>query len=698
MDVFLKESENINIVLQFDGAIQKAAVWAGEERYIDFRNEPERAARCTVAYAAMELKEYLSRTLTDTQIKVTSQPDLNGFNLWLETENLNGAGESFEFIPRDNSLCIKGSSRTGVLYGVYEFLRLQGWRWYAPGKEGEIVPSMSNGLILPDMPQMFAPAMSLGRGFEFEGMLKESEDLWIWMARNRLNLSGYRPATAPLQNKLGMSMKTGGHIFENILDPDHTLPSGKTLWDEHEAWYGLPECGTKKKEDALKTQFCVSQKDLLEFLSKELLSYITGEWNAADRIDVWTFDTWGGICTCDECKSMGNGTDQALHFLSAVRNYLNQARHDGRIDHDVKLVLTAYEGTSTLQPPQKEVPQNLIDAGDYIVFCPILRCYEHDFDHPGCSCNTVYQKALNGWQKNGLPVMILEYYNVSKFEDLPLVFTERISSDIPYYFQQGAKGITYMHLPMVGWAMRTLTQLLYAQLAWDPKTDTDQLVEEYFQNWYGEYADEMRQVYRLIEEAWARCASWRAWGSNSILYHLLVWNGCKPLKPLDAGDHFQMPEGVEMSGRQSVQKLTEAMKILDEVRKRDKMEMAKKENHFILHTDAPVNPVEIQKQQQKTKYELRLGEDKRLLSYGLDTMMLMTELAAYYNALYNDEKLKSDELWGRIEALEEKMDGYYMPITFEHPKVGLKCKDALTRTQLREVIRRCRKYRINYGG
>jgi hypothetical protein len=116
------------------------------------------------------------------------------------------------------------------------------------------------------------------------------------------------------------------------------------------------------------------------------------------------------------------------------------------------------------------------------------------------------------------------------------------------------------------------------------------------------------------------------------------------------------------------------MKILDEVRKKDKM----------------------QKLQEQTKYELRLGEDRRLLNYGLDTMMLMTEMAAYYNALYNDEKLKADELWGRIETLEEKMDGYYMPITFEHPKVGLKSKDALTRTQLREVIRRCRTYRIIY--
>lgn len=81
-----------------------------------------------------------------------------------------------------------------------------------------------------------------------------------------------------------------------------------------------------------------------------------------------------------------------------------------------------------------------------------------------------------------VPIMVLEYFNVSKFEDLPLLFTERLKEDIPYYSENGVLGFTYMHLPMVNWALRTLTQVLYAELIWNPDADVHCILEEYLQS------------------------------------------------------------------------------------------------------------------------------------------------------------------------------------------------------------------------
>lgn len=683
---------DIEIVLPFCGADTQARVWAREERNIEFRREPQRAARCTMAYAAEELRAYLGRTLEDARLWITARPEPGCFSVCLEAESFTADSEGYELIPSENSLLIRGTGRIGVLYGAYELLKLQGWRWYEPGEQGEIVPSRRSRLVLPKQAVRFAPAAKLGRGFEFEGYLKQSEELLVWMARNRLNLAGYRPAVAPLMNKLGISGKEGGHIFEAILDPDRVMSSGKSLWEEHEEWFGTPEGQRKDKKNALRTQFCVTREDLTEFLCEELLYFIMKEWKGADRIDVWGFDTWGSVCSCENCRRLGNGTDQAFHFLSGVREYLDAARADGRLDHDVKLVMSVYEGTSTLLPPEKPVPQNLIAAGDYVVFCPIVRCYAHGVSDEKCSYNREYRDAFLGWEKGNVPLMVLEYYNVSKFEDLPLLFTERMKEDIPYYIRHGAKGFTYMHLPMVNWAMRTLTQVLYAELIWDPDADAEHIVEEYFSHRYGRYAEDMREVYRLIEEAWSLCTSWRAWKNRSLLTVLQSWDGKVPAEPLLVDDHFKTAEGFETAGEASEAMLTRGMEILNAVRKREREAADIPEWDDAMEAGFLVNPIELQKYQGNPGIARNLGEDKRLLIYGLDTLRLMRRLGSYYQALYQGEEVRAGQLWKEIELLEDKLESYYMPLTYE--RIELSSKDALTRTQLRDVIRRCRRFLI----
>ena len=49
----------------------------------------------------------------------------------------------------------------------------------------------------------------------------------------------------------------------------------------------------------------------------------------------------------------------------------------------------------------------------------------------------------------------------------------------------------------------------------------------------------------------------------------------------------------------------------------------------------------------------------------------------------------------QIDTLEQRLEQYYMPLTFSTDCLDLISNDALTRTQLREVIARCRKFRID---
>jgi len=682
----------IIIINPFEGAQKLTRVWAYEEEKINFRAEPFKAARCTLSFAATELQQYLARTFLNAEISFAETYHGSDFAIHLHVAQMDSKADSFTLEPVSQGVRLCGEGRTGTLYGAYEFLRLQGWRWFAPGMEGEIVPNQAQNLILPETKKSFSPSFSLGRGFIFEGISKESAGLCLWMARNRMNVSGYRPSSGALCEKLGMSPAIGGHIFEPILQPDRMLPSGKTIWEEHPDWYGLPANGDKNKEAAQRTQFCASRNDLMDFLGTELLEYLNGPWKHTDRVDVWGFDTWGATCHCPDCLKLGNSSDQTLHFVSQLRRRIDLARKNGHLDHDVRLVLCAYEGTATMAGPSKPAPQNLLDAGDYVTFYPINRCYAHNFTETSCSWNRTYNESLKSWFaiKPTLPVMIGEYYNVSKFEDLPLLFSARIAADLPAYHHIGGRGMTYMHLPLVNWAMRTQTQLLYAQLSWDIETDVPAFLEEYFRSWYGPHAGKMRQAYEWIEESWLNSSPWRSWSQKSILTQLMWWEGNEHHPPLAGNDHLPPGKAVS-SGRRSVALMKKAMALIQKC-------IAAEQNPTVANpleqVTAAVNPI-LQREQErrKSQYEKRLGEDRRLLIYGLDVMMIMTEMTAYHDALSRGDQATAKSTWKRLEKIADKLDSYYVPISYEQPGAGLVSHDALTRSQLRECMRRCRRLR-----
>lgn len=684
---------HLSIVVPFSNAEKETTIWAFEERSIDFRRDSYQAARCTTAFAAVELRHYLSRTLSEAIITFSAQPPEANFFIELRMLNYTSKQESFSLEPFTHSLLITGQGRTGLLYGVYEFLRLQGWRWYAPGQTGEIAPAIRDRLILPQTRVTWSPSMFLGRGMDLEYASEESAELLLWMTRNRLNVSSLRPVTAPLAHKLGMRLKIGGHFLETILHPERVLSSGQTLWEEHPEWYGLPADGIRQKEKALRTQFCVSQPELIRFLGESVLELVTGEWKAADRVDIWGFDTWGSPCTCKGCQQIGNGTDQILFLLAALRGILQQALWEGRLDHDIQLTMCAYEGTCTLEAPTRPIPQTLLDAGDGGIFYPIRRCYAHDFTDASCAQNKFYAEKLHAWfsLKPTLPLTIGEYFNVSRFEDLPLLFTTRLVNDFRDYYKAGIRGITYMHVPLVNWGMRTLTQILYAQLAWDIQTDVSALLLEYFGCWYGPYASQMQTVYALVEEAWRFSAEWRAWGPQSVLTQLQAWDGAIPGKPLSVPAHFETPAGAVASGRHSLALLQEAMDLLDAVRADERIVSAQMAS---TDTRLAVNPIEARQLEPESLYETRLAEDRRSLIYGKDMLKLMTGLVAYHDALYRGDAPEAETVWQQIEQVAESLDSYYVPISCEWPGPGLLSKDGLTRSQLRALLRRCRKQRM----
>lgn len=685
----------LTIVLPYRGAERLTPVWANDESEIVFRRQARRACRCTMAFAAMELRRYLERTVPTLTIRFAARHPRNGYALILATANPSSRSEAFSLLPdAPHRLCIRGEGRTGTLFGAYRFLKLQGWRWYAPGDAGEVAPEPTDWLRVPAMPTDARPVLDAGRGFDMEYASMESCNLLLWSARNGMNVWAGQGATRPLAHKLGMLIKTGGHIFECLLHPDAVLPDGQTLWDAHPEWFGLPADGVRRREAAQRTQFCVSQPALLDFLDQALVRRLRRDWAAADRLDVWGFDTWGQTCQCPECRALGNASDAMLAMASHLRSILDRAEAKGRLDRHVTLILCAYEGAASLDGPSRPVPANLAADGTLVTFYPINRCYNHGLDDAACATNRRYWQALNSWAaaRPALRIVMGEYYNVSKFEDLPLLFTNVMSRDWPACAAAGVRGATYMHIPTLHWGLRTLTQNLYAHLTWDPDpTDANALIAEYFRQWYGVQGEKLEQAYALTEKAWALCAQWRAWAPWSALSQLCAWDGTPATAPLALHEHLGGMAGAVAAGQAALASLRQALSLATDAKQLTRVAAA---------SNAPppgvaVNPAEQRQLQNGSHVARRLAEDLRLLQYGVDVLELTVSLLACHDALRLNRSEQVAIAWSEIEAATERLEQYVIPIAYEWPGPGLVAQDGLQRSQLGPLIERCRAYRLH---
>lgn len=655
---------------------ERAPFYACGEAEVDFlAADPAPAVRCTLSFAAAELARVLSAL--GYACVYASEPG-GDLTLRLSVRSAAGRDCAYAFRREGNVVDLIGESRVGTLYAAWDFLRLQGVRWYEPGPEGEHLPAPGKPLLLPDGEQTRAPAMPDGRGFDIFAPLKDSEQFLLWMARNRMNACALHELTRPLACKLGMLQRIGGHMFEPWLLPDVTLEDGRTIWESHREWYGQPAAGERTKKDAQKIQFCVSQKSLADYLASKIIKKLRGEWKYLDRLDIWGFDTWGGACSCGACRALGNSTDRALYFLSQLRGRLDAA------GERVTLVGCAYEGTDTMDPPSRPVPENLLGR-DLVVHYPIHRCYAHRFDDPSCPVNAPYFSKLSGWRDRAprLTTMLGEYYNVTKFEDLPLVFARRIREDLPTYAGMGVTAFTYMHPPIINLGFRSLNHVLIAELAWDPAADAEKITRDYFETLYGPLAARVREIYDLTEAASMNAAACRAWHIG-VLDSMQAWDGSENLPPLSLSGHFADEDALLESLDRNTALRREALeKTRALLRERRRLPAA------LGHTDVN-NPAQLALLNRPEPITGRLAELKRSLIYGADEAELFAAVVRSWVMFSRGEDFS--ELFRRVEELYDAMESYYVPMRYVSRKAEAFCDDALTRSQLRGIADRLRAY------
>jgi hypothetical protein len=437
-----------------------------------------------------------------------------------------------------------GGGRAGTLYAAYDLLHRMGCRWFGPNDFDEEMP---HAQWQPDFDVTERPAFA-NRGFYIE-QKRGNAKFWLWMARNRLNYWSLPVDNQPFVRKLGLRLACGMHDAQYLfINPATSYPyshsrfsgdqpnppdpypvssdyrgdankDGKlSCFEAHPEWF--PWVGGRRVpgiEQNSNTNFCTSNADALAEFTKNYVQALTdGIYRGADVVNFWTLDG-GKWCECPSCKAQGNPTDRFLRMVYRFDRQVKLASREGRLRRPIAIRFLTY--ADVVDPPTVPLPEDFDYGTCSATLYPMSRCYVHDIDDPCCPRNAKYQQLLYGWMSDPRrhyrgQLEIGEYYNVSRYEALPICFMHSMAHDIPYYHLVGARSFQYMHLPVVNWGNKSLTNYQMARQLWDVGADCESLWTDYFLRRYGQGADVMRRFYESLEQMLSNIEPLKGWSST----------------------------------------------------------------------------------------------------------------------------------------------------------------------------------------
>ena len=679
--------KTLRIVYRTENFISAVSSYAENEWQVDFLHDLDTAVLCTVAFCAAELKNYLQKTDTEVNCIYADAPQGTEPCIELECASALPGDGGFSFIiDGKNQLIIRGNDRNGVVNGIYEFLRLQNWEWLEPGINGEYAPQ-THEIIFPTESMDFHPSFKY-RAFYFEYPSQASQDFLLWMARSRMNVFGSFPELKPLAQKLGMYILSGGHIITAMMQPDLLQSNGRTMLENHPDWYGTRADGNPvTSANAIRTQFCCSNADLMDYLADNLIGKLNTQWLGTDILEVSGFDTWGNSCMCPACGKLTD-SDKYLRFISSLRERLDRAFADGRLAHNPMLNSWAYEGTATMEAPTF-IPENMSKAHDNCIAFVINRCYRHSMNrNKECPINAGYAETVESWGKfsSELALWAGEYYNVSRHEDLPLLFTWNIKNSMKFYHSCGAKGITYMHTPILNWGVRFITQNLHARLAWNVELDVDDECRKMVDLRYGKFSGDASKIHQLIEKASLDIAEWRAWRESILNRFEEFCISGKADAPL-ARRHFKDNAEVIKNGEKIVRLYRKAASLTGKL-----LNKAWEESPAVPEKELAVNPQEQENNRRSLRCTSILAAELRSLNYAVDVMTIMTNCARAYDAIGRKDYSEVKKMRIKLEKLARRMSLYTFGISYRANVPHTETRSALERSQCRPFIQLLRQY------
>lgn len=428
-------------------------------------------------FAAEELAAYTG-AMTGKKINVTSEasgkaiyvgflPDCVPAGEKAQVLNELGAVQQDGYIIRSigEDLVIKGRTPRGTLYGVYDYLRMLGVRWYFPGKEHEFVPSRRE-VILRNVNIARSPDMN-HRSIVIHSGNSALLDWVDFAAKTKLSAihlhSDERIREMPdILASRGLDFGLRRHFFGGVYPP--------------------PDEAEMDRNRSL------------------LLDYIRSLPVQLNDFFLWPADRPLELQD-DEQERELSLPDAVLMFTNEMLKAIRTLRPDARMSFLV--YWSTWKAPETIRP---------LD-GVFLELAPIFRCFSHAISDPACPINSneilpvigdilqVFDPAeahvLGYWLDASL-------FGRSRYKALsgrlPQIGSI-IKQDIKHYKSRGIPNISTFAVGIDREYLSTYTCpsiFQYPALLWNVESDLRSQLMDFCENYYGDRG--MAEVFQLDEQ------------------------------------------------------------------------------------------------------------------------------------------------------------------------------------------------------
>lgn len=327
------------------------------------------------------------------------------------------------------------------------------------------------------------------------------------------------------------------------------IKSGAEGYDDYvKGWDAAYESGTyhvgsewQKKVKSIRlwnnNQACYTKEETLELAAKTLESkYI----NTATGPYLMVGITDGkGSCDCEECKAAvktyGNAAGVQMVFMNKLAKKLEEYMKANDINKQITLVAFAYYAYR--EPPVKlvngeytpvhpdVVPKNDGQVRIGIMYTPIEACYTHPItdETETCEKNATIAAEMKAWASLTTNLMMYSYgtnfqaykYHFNNWSHIgdSIRFYEKLG--LKYYFEQACaqNGIS---------PMSSMRAYVRSKLAWNSAYDTQDLIDEFIEHYYGDGAEGVKQYFDAVMENFERIYTLAETEDQDIYYSRIM--------------------------------------------------------------------------------------------------------------------------------------------------------------------------------
>ncbi len=345
-------------------------------------------------------------------------------------------------IADENTLELVGDYHRGMLYAVYDFLKIYaGARFFTP-----TIETLGEGDIVVDKDTEYVP------DFEWRSVFfqKYTQDKY-WSTKNHLSVN----ITPEFGKAIGVYSAGGIHTFEKFS--------------------GVPQ----------EKQPCLSDPEVLKKAIVWVREVIETTPNVRS-VSVSQNDNVKGYCTCEKCAAVD--AEEGSHAGTLIR-FLNAIAEDVCKDYpDVLIETFAYYYTQKAPKITKAHPNV------YIRMCSMCNCFSHSIDDSSCPANRQFHQDVDDWY-NVVGVKRMHVWDyVANFAGAGYIhpnpnFTT-MRDNMRYYAEHGVKHMG----PQGAWdsynsgEFGELRTYLLAQLMWNPYMDANEYythMDEFLEAYYG---------------------------------------------------------------------------------------------------------------------------------------------------------------------------------------------------------------------